>query len=347
MGLRNVVAAALTMTGLAWAGNSYHIGNSMTSNVMLDFFEEVVTDRGKSQTTGDAIIAGAPIYWHWEKETKARNALSSTAYDELVLQTHGLEEKSSAWISRETQAMKNFVDLALEKNPDIRVFLYTYSLRQSEFSNAQSRLKQRREKLVAMAEALENEFRAQSLSVFIIPVADAFHDMVEKLEADYLPNMTVADLYWDDLHPSLAGRYFVSLLHYGAFFKESPVGATASIDLGEGFHVGEKVQLQVDLPPDAAHVFQETAWNALQAEPLSGVDISTGVAPGPLHQQHNRLAPVSANQNTIVLLNGRSVTGLLYQGRISRRLLTDAFHVRPSTRCAPGIVSHASAMSER
>lgn len=118
----------------------FRVGNSLTDGLVWpagawkrDCFVPYVESgsNGFSNIDG-ATVAGAPLSWTWNEEVAKYQGLTNSGWDVLVLQTYGRMfydsqypgTHSYAWGSV-TNAV-NFIQLALQNNPDIQVYIYSH-----------------------------------------------------------------------------------------------------------------------------------------------------------------------------------------------------------------------------
>ncbi|HYG33532.1 MAG TPA: GDSL-type esterase/lipase family protein, partial [Clostridia bacterium] len=89
--------------------------------------------------------------------------------------------------------------------------------------------------------------------VGVIPAGPGLATLKTMMEAGKVPGMTdfFKELFSDGIHLTGKGRYFVSLVHYACLFGESPEGKVSKLNSG--------------LTDDQARLFQQVAWQTVQA----------------------------------------------------------------------------------
>jgi hypothetical protein len=95
--------------------------------------------------------------------------------------------------------------------------------------------------------------------VFMVPVGQVLYELNQQMKAGQVPGYSgIFDLYADGIHLTSLGSYVVACTFFGVIYGESPVGLPVPSVYGA-------------IDPVLAQQIQETIWNVLQTEPLSGV----------------------------------------------------------------------------
>ena len=109
----------------------------------------------------------------------------------------------------------------------------------------------------------------------LIPSGRALGMLVDAIEAGTVEGFTSRkDLFDDDIHLSVYGKYFVGLVHYATLSGQSPVGLSTVIRKRWGAALFDEVDHQGKVhkapAPAAALRMQEIAWAVVQGKPVPG-----------------------------------------------------------------------------
>ncbi len=244
------------------------------------FMPPILTDLAKAgeikghEQVGQSSIGGSRIIQHWDvaaDKNKAKELLKAGKVDVLTLSPIHLPD----------EGVGNFVQLATENNPNIRIFLQenwlpfdiydvTFKLRPAKVDhNAISG-----EQLWKLHEpyftgwddhARELNKKVGKETVFITPVGQAVIALREKVIAGQAPGIkTQEDLFTDPLgHVKVPAMVLNAYCHYAVIYRKSPVGlpVPAVLKLAKLGDDEEKLNT----------LLQELAWDAATKHPLSGV----------------------------------------------------------------------------
>ncbi len=120
----------------------FRVGNSLTDGLVWpsgpwkrDCFIPYIESGGKSLSAIDgATHAGAPLAWTWNREPDSYQGLITNRWDILVLQTYGRmfyddqypENTNHLYPWGSVTNAVNFIQLAVEKNPEVQVYIYSH-----------------------------------------------------------------------------------------------------------------------------------------------------------------------------------------------------------------------------
>jgi hypothetical protein len=256
------------------AGHSFHMPIAQP-------LEQIARSAGVSGQTvvGRQGIGGSSVTRHWEvadEKDVARKAIKTGKVDVLTL--------SPILEPLPDPAVEKFTALLLEHNPQGRVTVQAswYPMDgpgndRRSFTNARrdaadpSAFRQTWapvvDKLRAQIRALNEQFaaRAQRPVVFLVPVGDAVIRLRERVARGEVPGIArQSELFRDDLgHGKAPISVLTAYCHYAVIYGRSPIGLPVPAALsgaGLGEHAGA-----------VNRVLQEAAWEAVTAEPSSGV----------------------------------------------------------------------------
>jgi hypothetical protein len=226
-------------------------------------------------------IGGSSVTKHWEladDKDKARKAIKTGAVDVLTLAPNRTPLPDPA--------IEQFTALLLEHNPEGRVTVQAswYPMDgppndPGTFSNAdrdRADPSTFRKTWAPIVDALRDQVKALNARfapaakrpvVFLVPVGEAVIRLRERIAAGEVPGIArQSELFRDNLgHGKVPLSVLNAYCHYAVIYGRSPVGlpvpeALSAAELGSNT---ERVN----------RILQEVAWQAVVAEPLSGVKV--------------------------------------------------------------------------
>ena len=255
------------------AGHSFHMP-------MVQPLGQIAKAAGVDGHTpaGTQGIGGSTVTQHWDRPDStnaAKKAIKAGTVDVLTLSPHFVLPD---------EAIDKFTALLLEANPKGRVTVQASWLphvaaieKVSGYSDAdrdKTDLAALRkagdgwaEKLRAQVKAI-NDKHAEKLKrpvVFVVPTGDALTRLRERVAKGTVPGVAKqADLFSDDFgHTKAPVAVMNAYCHYAVIYGRSPVGLPVPAALDKA-NLGENAA-------KVNRVLQECAWEAVTAEPLSGV----------------------------------------------------------------------------
>ena len=252
------------------AGHSFHMP-------IVTPMAEIAKSAGiDHKIAGAQSIGGSTVTQHWDlpdDKNKARKALSAGEVDVLTLSPH---------FKLPDPAIDKFTALLLEHNPSGRVLLQcSWMPRDGSvlpgFKNAARddiKPEQLRVVLAAYDEKLHEQAKAINAQyaekvkrqvAFVVPVGEAVTILREKVVKGEVPGITKqSELFRDDLGHGKEPIYLLNAYcHYAVIYGKSPVGLPTPPAFKKA-NLGENTDKMNTL-------LQEIAWQAVTAEPLSGV----------------------------------------------------------------------------
>ena len=226
---------------------------------------------------GLSSIGGSRVIQHWnviDDKFKSKEVLKAGKADVLTL----------APIHLPDEGIENFVALALEGNPNIRVTIEEFWL---PFDIYDTTFKQRPAKVDHNAPTADDlrklhapYFKSMDEHVaelnkkygkqvlFVVPAGQAIIALREKIIAGQAPGLKQQeDLFTDPIgHATAPLQALVSYCHFAVIYKRSPVG----LPLPQVLAAAKKPEWDDKLNL----LLQELAWEAVTAHPLSGVKVA-------------------------------------------------------------------------
>lgn len=219
---------------------------------------------------GTQSIGGSTSTQHWASEKNSpKTAIAAKDVDVLTLSPHHKLMPDPA--------IEKFAELMVENNPKGRVLLqasWMLSDGQPKGFTAASRDTADPAELRKVwapyydslrKQAKEFNEKAKKDVVFVVPAGDALIRLRERVKKGEVPGIAKqSDLYRDVAgHGGPAMAVLTAYCHYAVIYGKSPVGLPVpeSLRLPKGTGDVEKLN----------RILQECAWDAVQAEPMSGV----------------------------------------------------------------------------
>ncbi|MFP4380030.1 MAG: sugar-binding protein [Candidatus Sumerlaeia bacterium] len=254
-------------------------GNSLMGNIQLQSLAKLAEERGHPMYVESTGAAGAPIPWLWEAKTDEIKAiLDKGNWDGILLQPflRNIEE--------DKKGVKNFIDYALQKSPDIKIYVYAQFINDFGLDyqdvwlqdvtqyvetgeSTDENIKANRTR--GYYEALTKEIRKMypDLEVVMVPAGHSFALLDQKIKAGMLPGVqSIYELYADGTHTNNFGNYLVAMTWYACIFNESPLG----LPIGEYQGDPEKRYTKI-ISDEQARILRETAWQVAATHPLAKV----------------------------------------------------------------------------
>jgi hypothetical protein len=255
----------------------YHVGNSVTDTLNYGAFGQLVQSHGLRYVFGRHVIPGAPLGWIWIHPDSGFSeapfgyypqALSQYQWDILTLQPfdrHLDGEDGDVPISRK------FIDLALPKSPNLRIYVYSRWPRRDEngsinyeqkwlrrYTGGWDGTEETQDYFKQVTQSLRNAYPQLQDRIFMIPVGDVFLELDRRMRAGQVPGYTsIAQVYSDGIHVNAVGSYIVGCTFYATLLQDNPQGLSAS-----PYEIND---------PELVNTIQEVVWEVVRSEPLTGV----------------------------------------------------------------------------
>lgn len=268
----------------------FFIGHSLVNHEMPAMVAGLARSAGLDFDYQTQVINGAPLHWNWDNAHQgegrqsrignARAELPSGRFD-VVIMTEGIPLDVDT-----VRAGGNFFRLAVESNPQTRVFMYEtwHSLVWEDVYDVYNRYEPDRALHIpgrnsydwrALLDDLRpawtrridgiNTENPAGLRMAMVPAGSAVARLVDEIEAGRVPGIrSRRDLFTDDIHLSDLGNYFVALVQFATIFRRSPEGLTTNLQdqWGRAFRAPTAEQ---------AAIFQRVAWEHVSRDPRAGV----------------------------------------------------------------------------
>lgn len=252
------------------------IGHSLVNFHMPAMLADVARSLDVRHEYAAHIQDGAPLKHNWERHgqargTDAREALPTGRYDVVVL-TEAVDLDDMIRWMEPAEYGGRFYRLAVEANPDVRVFLYeTWHDRKlvrsgplgcSREGNWRTYLDDDLGKWEGIADDIGRSHRGPPVA--LVPGGQAMARLVDEIRDGRVPGIdNESSLFSDTVHLSDLGNYFIALVHFATIYRQSPEGATDAPRDAEG-----RVR---EVPAPTARALQRIAWDVVHGYAWSGV----------------------------------------------------------------------------
>lgn len=250
-------------------GHSFHV---WAARIIADIAASAgITDH---QIAGVSSIGGSRVIQHWDIENDkyhAKQRLTAGQVDVLTL--------SPIWLPDE--GIEKFAKLAFEHNPNIRITVQEFWLPNDEY-NPVYPLDTRKfvdhnatdlAELRKANERYERDIEAhvrginQSLgkdALVVVPVGAASIALREKIVSTRVPGLKVQWRLFADMwgHPAPPLRALAAYCHFAVIYRRNPAGLPLPPELKENKEFSR---------PGLNKLLQELAWEAVTANPMTGV----------------------------------------------------------------------------
>ena len=253
-------AFSVKETPLQNGARIFRTGNSFTVNALV-YFQQVEEAAGIRHFSKESLGAGTTTKYLWENRVSAvpkdnspfdhqvkpgdarKLVKDNVPFDYLITQPFFLSGKLN--LAEEMEYTRKFYDLVLASSPKADLWIYAQWMPwnlPTDMSKGQSRTttlkewRDRMEKYIKSCEQLREQLQTKypEHKLRIIPCASALLALQQAIEDGQIPgiNNYALEMTSDNLHLSLKGCYFVSLVHYACLYGKSPVGlVVADTDL--------------------------------------------------------------------------------------------------------------------
>ena len=251
-------------------GHSFHV-------FMPKILEQIAKSAGIAdhQQVGLSSIGGSYVIQHWdvaEDKFKSKAMLESGKLDVLTIAALYLPD----------EGIENFVRLASEKSPHIRVLVQEFWLPYDVNVNFRKEKSPTPDRTMFDAKKLQEEHdkyfsgiddKVKELNkkydgkpaIFVAPVGQAVLTLRKKIAEGTAAGLTKqTDLFTDAIgHAKPPLAVLVSYCYYAQIYGRSPVGLPVPAAL--------KGVLNDEMTPKLNQLLQEIAWSTVTEHPLSGV----------------------------------------------------------------------------
>lgn len=255
----------------------YHVGNSVTDTINYKGLSQLAQSRSHKYIFGRHMIPGAPLSWIWEHPADGFSeepfgyypkALPNYQWDVLTLQPFDRKLDGN---DGDVVMAKNYINLALPKSPNLRIYVYSRWPRRDEngsldldkkwmrkYTGGWDGTEETKDYFETLTLALRKAYPKLQKQILMVPVGDVLYELNQRIKAGQVPGYTsITQVYSDGIHFNEVGSYIVGCTFYATLYKENPKGLTAS-----PYKVNN---------PQLVGIIQDAVWKVVSKHRLSGV----------------------------------------------------------------------------
>lgn len=247
------------------------VGHSLVGPTLPTLLEAALKQMGEPAVAEAQIINGASLAYNWDHATEAEGVdakarLADRPANVLIL-TEAQPIVGHVKYSATASNVAKFAGLALEANPDTRIYLYeTWPSLNSgpgadtkDDPDAGIAWRERLALDLPVWEAVVAEASAATgHPVQLLPAGQAMGALADAIKAGAVPDITaINQMFVDDIHPNGKGLYFLAMVQAAAISGRSPEGLPPKIT---------RAWTSRDAVISAAQAtaLQQIAWRAVQ-----------------------------------------------------------------------------------
>lgn len=265
------------------------VGQSLVGPTLPPLLETALKQMGEPAAVAAQVIDAAPLSYAWdhadESAQDARVRLAQRPADVVIL-TEAQPIAATVAANASADAVARFGGLALQANPDARVYVYETwpSLSQTGPS-----WREQIDLDLPVWETLVRDASAKlGHKVELIPAGQAMAHLADAVAAGQVAGLAdIRDVFADDALPNAKGWYFLAMLHAAAITGKSPVGLPAK--LTRSWASRDAVIAQ-----DTAAGLQAVAWESLQSYVPAATPAPSAAVLVPAQDQIIAAAPEAA-----------------------------------------------------
>jgi len=269
----------------------YHIGNSLTNGINYASFDAMAGEDGREYVFGRHVVSGAPLSWIWDHPDQGnrqqpfggyRESLAQDTWDVLTLEPFD-RQLYQANGSGDVQMSKNFIDLAIKKNPNLQTYVYQHWPRRTKnadgsysydydqlwlraYTGKWDRSYESQDYFNQVVKQLRKVYPDAEKPVLMVPVGDVLLELNHRIEAGQVPGIEdIAELFWDGIHMTNWGAFLIGTTFYATMYRRDPHGLD--------YHAYEVLDDSFDHKIDAGYAaaVQDVVWDVVKGHQYTGV----------------------------------------------------------------------------
>jgi hypothetical protein len=273
---------------------AFYIGHSLATDIP-DFVASLARQRNYPFSFKDQNFPGAPLHMQWDEPKKGRklDPQFSGFYDKCLREGVNVfvltdsVPRGDEWTVNDTiEQLTKFAGYAKSVDPNMRMYYYegwhclnTGTPKGCDWDktpNLKYQWVERTKVDHAMWSRIVNTVNRKGYHVKMIPAGLAWHNLAKAIEARQVPGINShRELFVDDIHASVLGRVFVSMVHFATIYRESPEGIGSKITDRWTRNVWKDKRFdKVACPepsPATMRALAKVAWDTVRNEPLAGI----------------------------------------------------------------------------
>lgn len=255
----------------------YHVGNSVTDAINYKALSQLAQSGGHNHIFGRHMIPGAGLSWIWQHPNDGfseepfghyRNALTNYQWDVLTLQPFDRQLDGE---EGDVIMAKNYIDLALPKSPNLRIYVYSRWPRRNgdgsldfeqkwlrKYTGGYDGTEETKEYFEKLVLELRKAYPNIQKQILMVPVGDVLYELDQRMKSGQVPGYSsITQVYADGIHFNDVGSYIVGSTFYATLYQENSKGLRAF-----PYNINN---------PQLARIIQDVVWEVVSTHPLSGV----------------------------------------------------------------------------
>ncbi|WP_373946874.1 family 16 glycosylhydrolase [Paracoccus marcusii] len=265
---------------LSSESNILTIGHSLVGRQI----PHMMNSMGNEGKTDFQVITGAPLRVSWNDHDRvhaqgvdSHQALATGKYDALILTEAVPLETNVQWNDTSGYALK-FLTLAHATNPGIQSYLYETWNGFDFFNGDLKAWRASLDRFSPIWEGVVDKVNAArptgSKEMLLVPAGQAMANLYDAIEAGKIPGVSsIRHFFTDDIHPTDAGYYFVTMVHQATLYGKDPSGLPNTVFGDYGAYP--------TINPIIAASLQKLAWKTVMEYDRDGVNEGAAPAPTP------------------------------------------------------------------
>ena len=248
------------------------VGHSLVGHTLPVMLDAALNQMNEPSQVQAQIINGASLAYNWDhaagaEGVDAKARLAERPTDVLILTEAQPVVGAVKWSDSAGYAAK-FAGLALDANPDTRIYIYeTWPSLSSGPDNtatddpdAKIMWRERLALDLPVWESIVTDTAAKTgHEVKLLPVGQAMGRLADAIRDGDMPEITdIQAFFSDDIHPNGKGLYYIAMVQAAAITGKSPEGLPPKIT--RAWPTRDAV-----LSPEQATVLQQLAWQTVQS----------------------------------------------------------------------------------
>ncbi len=260
----------------------YFVGNSVTDTLNYKGLIALAKNHGQP-VIGRQIIPGAPLEWLWQHPNKGftnapygypKNAFDNFVWDAISLQPF------NRLLESDLNIINKYINMAKPHSPNFTLYIYSRWPKNPNESNKKPKdlkltakvwsdlfgrtytgkwdsTNETKDYFVKLTKAVREKYPA--IPTFMVPVGQVFQALNDKMAKSEIPGYSsIWDLYVDAVHVNKVGSYIAGLTYFSTMYATDPRGIAVPSEYGA-------------VPKQIAAIIQETVWDVVRNEPLTGI----------------------------------------------------------------------------
>lgn len=241
--------------------NTLMIGHSLVGTTMPQMLSSLLAARTPGTRADYQVINGAPLVWNWNHGSEAQGVnaaavLPTGEYSTLIL-TEAVPLAGHIQWNNTYGVTQDYYNLAMAGNPNTQVMIYETWGEFTTDAAWRTAITADRPQWQGIVDNLNATKAPGQPAATLLPAGTAMAELYDTIALGQGAGLTsIHQIFVDNIHPSVAGFYFLTMVQYAAITHASPVGLTSAVTNIYG-------QPYTGWTAEQANLFQHIAWEAV------------------------------------------------------------------------------------